>query len=539
MVFRSSYPDVAIPDASLYDVVLRNVAARPGDAALADGITGRVLTCGELLERIRRVAAGLAELGIRKGDVVALCAPNSPEFAVAFYAIVRLGAIVTPANPANTSHEIALQLVDAGAKVLVVTAALADKAREAIEHASRSIELVSIDEAPGIRSLASLERDADPPAVAIDASVDVAVLPYSSGTTGLPKGVMLTHRNLVANLTQLDVFERYDLGALVGVLPFFHIYGMVVIMSFGLMRGATVVTMPRFELEPFLKVLQDWRIALAHIVPPVAVALAKNPVVDRYDLSRLRWLLCAAAPLGSEMTALVEQRLNVQMRQGYGMTEASPATHYTPSDERRPGKGGKLVPCTECRIVDTETGRDLGANQAGEVWVRGPQVMKGYLNNPEATARTVDEDGWLHTGDIGVVDDEGYILIVDRLKELIKVKGFQVAPAELEALLLKHPNIADAAVIPVADDDAGEVPKAFVVARGAITADEVIAFVHAEVAHYKRVRYVEFVAAIPKSASGKILRRVLVERERAARGARVRPLLKVGESGLPERDSTG
>jgi len=278
------------------------------------------------------------------------------------------------------------------------------------------------------------------------------------------------------------------------------------------------VTMPRFDFEPFLKVLQDWRIALAHIVPPVAVALAKNPVVDRYDLSRLRWLLCAAAPLGSEMTELVERRLNVRMRQGYGMTEASPATHYTAPDECRAGKGGTLVPCTECRIVDTETGRDLGANRAGEVWIRGPQVMKGYLNNPEATARTVDADGWLHTGDIGVVDDEGYILIVDRLKELIKVKGFQVAPAELEALLLKHPNIADAAVIPVADDDAGEVPKAVVVARGAITADDVIEFVRAEVAHYKRVRYVEFVDAIPKSASGKILRRVLVERERAARG---------------------
>ena len=518
MVFRSSYADVAIPDEPLYDVVLRNAAMRATDAALADGITGRVLTRGELVERIRRVAAGLAELGIRKGEVVALCAPNSPEFAVAFYAIVRLGAIVTPANPANTSHEIALQLVDAGAKLLVTTASLADKAREAIEHAGRSIDLVTIDEAPGICSLGSLERDADPPTVAIDPAVDVAVLPYSSGTTGLPKGVMLTHRNLVANLMQLDAFEPYELGALVGVLPFFHIYGMVVIMSFGLMRGATVVTMPRFDFEPFLKVLQDWRIALAHIVPPVAVALAKNPVVDRYDLSRLRWLLCAAAPLGSEMTELVERRLNVRMRQGYGMTEASPATHYTAPDECRAGKGGTLVPCTECRIVDTETGRDLGANRAGEVWIRGPQVMKGYLNNPEATARTVDADGWLHTGDIGVVDDEGYILIVDRLKELIKVKGFQVAPAELEALLLKHPNIADAAVIPVADDDAGEVPKAVVVARGAITADDVIEFVRAEVAHYKRVRYVEFVDAIPKSASGKILRRVLVERERAARG---------------------
>jgi acyl-CoA synthetase (AMP-forming)/AMP-acid ligase II len=281
------------------------------------------------------------------------------------------------------------------------------------------------------------------------------------------------------------------------------------------MQGLTVVTMPRFELEPFLQVLQDWQIELAHIVPPVAVALAKHPVVDDYDLSRLRWLLCAAAPLGPEVTNAIEARLGVRMRQGYGMTEASPASHYTGPNERRSGKVGTLVPSTECRIVCTETGRDLGIDETGEVWVRGPQVMKGYLNNPEATARTVDADGWLHTGDIGVVDEDGYLLVVDRLKELIKVKGFQVAPAELESLLLKHPRVADVAVIAVPDDEAGEVPKALVVARGPLTADEVIAFVHAEVAHYKRVRHVEFVDAIPKSAAGKILRRVLVDRERA------------------------
>jgi acyl-CoA synthetase (AMP-forming)/AMP-acid ligase II len=288
-------------------------------------------------------------------------------------------------------------------------------------------------------------------------------------------------------------------------------------MNFGLMRGATIVTMPRFEFEPFLKVLQDWPIALAHIVPPVAVALAKHPVVDNYKLSHLKWLLCAAAPLGAEVTEAVQRRLNVTLRQAYGMTEASPATHFTGPDANRAGKVGPLVPLTECRVVDPESGHDLPAGQPGEVWVRGPQVMKGYLKNPEATARTVDSDGWLHTGDIGFVDDDSYLTVVDRLKELIKVKGYQVAPAELESLLLKHPHIADVAVIPVADDDAGEVPKAIVVARGPLTADDVMAFVHREVAHYKRIRHVAFVDAIPKSASGKILRRVLVEQERAAR----------------------
>ena len=517
MPFRSPYPDIHIPERALTDVVLASAREHAADAALVDGITGRVLTFGGLLDQVRRVAAGLAALGIRKGDVVALCSPNSPEFAVVFHAIARIGAIVTPANPANTSHELAFQLTDSDATLLVTTVALVDRARAAIEETGRSIELITVDDAEGVRSLASISRDAEPPAVAIDPVMDVVVLPYSSGTTGLPKGVMLTHRNLVANLVQLDAVEHPNLRALIGVLPFFHIYGMVVIMNFGLMRGATIVTMPRFEFEPFLKVLQDWPIALAHIVPPVAVALAKHPVVDNYKLSHLKWLLCAAAPLGAEVTEAVQRRLNVTLRQAYGMTEASPATHFTGPDADRAGKVGPLVPSTECRVVDPESGHDLPAGQPGEVWVRGPQVMKGYLKNPEATARTVDSDGWLHTGDIGFVDDDSYLTVVDRLKELIKVKGYQVAPAELESLLLKHPHIADVAVIPVADDDAGEVPKAIVVARGPLTADDVMAFVHREVAHYKRIRHVAFVDAIPKSASGKILRRVLVEQERAAR----------------------
>ena len=344
------------------------------------------------------------------------------------------------------------------------------------------------------------------------------VLPYSSGTTGLPKGVMLTHRNLVANLAQIEAVERANLRALIGVLPFFHIYGLVVILNFGLRIGATIVTLPRFDLELFLKALQDWRVDLAHIVPPVAVALAKHPAVDKYDLRHLRALFSGAAPLGPELTDAIQRRLKVTVHQGYGMTEASPVTHY--SDCRSmplPGTVGRLAPSTEGRIVAPDSGADTVPGEPGEVWVRGPQVMKGYLNNAEATARTLDPDGWLHTGDIGTVDPEGYLTIVDRLKELIKVKGYQVAPAELEALLLKHPCIADAAVIPVDDEECGQRPKALVVIRGALTAEEVIEFVRTQVAHYKRLKCVEFLDAIPKSASGKILRRVLMDRERRSR----------------------
>ena len=224
-----------------------------------------------------------------------------------------------------------------------------------------------------------------------------------------------------------------------------------------------------------------------------------------------------AAPLGPELTDAVEKRLNVKIRQGYGMTEASPATHYTVAGTERAGTVGKLMPSIEMRIVDPGSGQDVPTGQPGEVWVRGPNVMKGYLNNPEATALTVDADGWLHTGDIGFVDDEDYLTVVDRLKELIKVKGFQVAPAELESLLLKHPLIADVAVIPVFDEHCGEVPKAIVVRREALTAEDVIAYLQPKVAHYKCVKHVAFVEAIPKSPSGKILRRVLVEKERLAR----------------------
>ena len=516
MIFRSQHPPVVVPDTTLTEFVLRNVEAHRDRVALVDATSGRTLTFGDLHDQVRRVAAGLARR-IGKGDVVAICSPNVPEFAVIFHAVVRIGAVLTTINPAYTADEIAFQLRDARAKLLFTPAALAERAREAVVLASAPIEIVVIDEAPGLPSLSSIAIDGEPPDVTLDPANDVVVMPYSSGTTGLPKGVMLTHRNLVANLVQIDSIESRELTALVGVLPFFHIYGMVVLMNFALLRGLTVVTLPRFDLEAFLRVLQDWRIELAHVAPPIIVALAKHPIVDNYDLSHLKWLFSGAAPLGAEVTDAVERRLSVKVRQGYGMTECSPASHYTPPARERQGKAGLLVPNTELQLVDPATGARVGPGIAGEVWVRGPQVMKGYLNNPDATAATVDQDGWLHTGDIGVADEDGYLEITDRLKELIKVKGYQVAPAELEALLLKHPDISDAAVIPIPDAEAGERPKAFVVANAALSSQQVMEFMDAQVAHYKRLAQVTFIDSIPKSPSGKILRRVLVERERATR----------------------
>jgi acyl-CoA synthetase (AMP-forming)/AMP-acid ligase II len=358
-----------------------------------------------------------------------------------------------------------------------------------------------------------------PPEVRVDPHRDLAVLPYSSGTTGLPKGVMLTHHNLVANLCQFQpVVDLGEEETGVAVLPFFHLYGQVVLMAAALWQGGTLVTMPRFDLEQFLTILQDYRVSRAAVVPPIVLALAKHPLVDRFDLSALRFVLSGAAPLSAELEEACGRRLGCVVGQGYGLTETGPVlTAHPPDGARiRHGSAGQLLPNTEAKVVDLATGEALGRNQDGELCFRGPQVMRGYLNAPEATAQMLDADGWLRTGDTGHVDDDGYVYVVDRVKELIKYKGHQVAPAELEAVLVSHPRITDAAVIRVADEAAGEVPKAFVVATAELSAQEVIEYVAERVAPYKKVRAVEFIDQIPKSLSGKILRRLLMERDRHA-----------------------
>jgi acyl-CoA synthetase (AMP-forming)/AMP-acid ligase II len=386
-------------------------------------------------------------------------------------------------------------------------------------------ELFVFGEAPGATPFAVLlESDPAVPSVEIDPKNDLVALPYSSGTTGTAKGVMLTHYNLVANMCQmdgLDYFHQDDI--LICVLPLFHIYGLVVVLNMGLHLGATIVTMPRFDLEQFLSMIQKYRVTLAHIVPPVVLKLAKDPVVDRYDLSSLKMIFSGAAPLGADLTRECMQRIGCGIRQGYGMTETSPVTHTSPADpaKMKLGSVGTVAPNTECKLVDPATGAELGPKQEGEVCVRGPQIMKGYLNNPQATASTIDPDNWLHTGDVGYADEDGHFFIVDRVKELIKYKGFQVAPAELEAILLTHPAVADAAVIPCRDDEAGEVPKAFVVAKQQTSAEAIMNFVAERVAPHKKIRELEFIEQIPKSLSGKILRRVLIEQERAKEPDRI------------------
>jgi len=522
MIFRSPYPALELPNVPLTPFVLAGARARGDKPALIDAVSGRVITYRQLFDSVQAVAAGLAARGFRKGDVFAIYSPNIPEYAVAFHAVSLGGGIVTTLNPLYTVEEAGHQLKDANAKYLLTVPALLDKATEAAAHAHIE-EIFVFGDAEGATPFAALyaEDGQEVPQIEINPREDVVVLPYSSGTTGLPKGVMLTHENLIANTLQVhacDLVSERD--TLVCVLPLFHIYGMVVIMNVGLFEGAKIVVMPRFDLESFLKILQDYGVTLAHVVPPIMLALAQHPSVDNYDLSKLKTLFSGAAPLSEKIARACSERLDCVIRQGYGMTETSPAIHLTPpaaSDPANYGSIGQCIPNTECKIVNVETDEPVGYGEEGEICMRGPQMMKGYLNRPEATAATIDANGWLHTGDIGYCNEEGHFFIVDRLKELIKYKGMQVAPAELEALLLTHPQVADAAVIPVPDEEAGELPKAFVVRKegaDALTPEELMAFVAKQVAPYKKLRQLEFIEQIPKSASGKILRRLLVERER-------------------------
>jgi acyl-CoA synthetase (AMP-forming)/AMP-acid ligase II len=520
MIFNSHTPPIDIPPVPVTDFILeqaRQYAAKP---ALIEAHTGRTLSYQQVLEALERTTAGLAAQGFTKGDVLAIYCTNSPEYTIAFLAVAKLGGISTMVSPLFNETELATQLQDSGARFLLTQADLAETARAAARQTRvEKIFVLGDENVRGMASFASLMTfdGPAPPPVEIDPLEDVVALPYSSGTTGLPKGVMLTHHNLVAVLRQTESFQvlRSE-DRTICVIPCYHVYGFHVVMNLGLRTGATVITLPRFELTEFLRALERYQINVVPAVPPIVLALARHPLVDQFNLSKLERVHCGAAPLAIEVADACEDRLGVSINYGYGMTELSPLSHLSSAESHRnqPGAAGYCLPNTECKIVSIESGDELGPGEEGEVCVRGPQVMKGYLNQPQATAEIIDNEGWLYTGDIGYATEEGELFIIDRLKELIKYKGRQVAPAELEAILLSHPAVADAAVIPSPDADAGEVPIAFVVTRNEITSGELLSFVAERVAPHKKVRRVEFIDQIPKSPTGKILRRLLVQRVR-------------------------
>jgi len=520
MPFRSLYPDVQIPETPLDKFVLAGAAARGDKPALIDGPSGRTITYAQLPRLVARTAAGLAARGLKKGERLAILSPNLPEYAVTFHAVASLGGVVTTVNPLYTVTEVAKQLQDSGAKFVVTVPPFLATAREAAAQAKVE-EIFVFGEAEGATPFAALLAAGDtPPEVAIEPRKDLVALPYSSGTTGMPKGVMLTHYNLVAQMCAIEGVTDAELvspqDTVLAFLPFFHIYGISAFLDFSLYRGATLVTMPRFDLEQYLQLVQKHGVTILHVVPPIALALAKHPIVDKFDLSKVRGAFSAAAPLGDSVADALYARLGFRVSQAYGMTEVSGASHLGPTteDKIKPASGGRLMPNTECRIVDVASGEEVPVGEQGEIQVRGPIVMQGYFGQAGATAATIDDEGWLRTGDIGYVDADGDFFIVDRTKELIKFKGFQVAPAELESVLLANPAIADACVIGIADEEAGEVPKAYVVKKGEIGADEVMAWVAERVAPFKKLRAVEFIDQLPKSPTGKLLRRVLKQQER-------------------------
>ncbi|MEO8528969.1 MAG: AMP-binding protein, partial [Pseudolysinimonas sp.] len=469
-MFRSPYADEVIPNVSVYDFLFADLSAADAErVALIDGPTGATTTFGALVQQIQAVAGALAARGLGVGDVVALHSANVPAFAAVFHGILRSGATATTLNALYTPEEIETQLRDSGATFMFTLSVLYPQAKAACDNVGIDADhLVVLDGMEGHQSLRDLLAEGlSAPEVSFDPATHVAVMPYSSGTTGYPKGVQLSHRNLVANVVQ--TYPVLDVGAddvVLAVLPFFHIYGMTVLLNIAIKKRATLVTMPRFDLVQFLTLIQDHKCTYLFIAPPIAVALAKHPLIDEYDLSSVRAILSGAAPIGADLMAAVATRLGARMRQGYGMSEASPVTHVHPPerDDLSMGSIGVPIANTEVRLVSVDSGGDVeapaeGVSEPGEIWVRGPQVMLGYLGREEATRETVDADGWLHTGDIATVGTKGEFYIVDRLKELIKYKGYQVAPAELEALLLTHPDITDAAVVGATDEDGQEFPR--------------------------------------------------------------------------------
>ena len=506
----SRHGTIVVQPVSITEKLFEGLAGREDAVAIIDGPTGRALTAGDLIDRIQRLAGGLTERGVLPGGTVAILAPNMPEYPIVFHAVAWGGGTVTTINPTYTAPEIRHQVQDAGAVLLVTVPAFAEVARAAAEGTGvREIVVIGGERCLSLDDVMGKPLRVQAP---VDPARHVVVLPYSSGTTGRPKGVMLTHRNLVANVTQSGAVAGITPSDVaIAFLPFFHIYGMTVLMNLFLQQRAKLVTMPRFDLELFLRLIETHRATRLYIVPPVALALAKHPMVDQFDVSSVEEIFSGAAPLGPETEIAVGQRFGARSIQGYGMTELAPISHMTVAGHVRHGSSGQAVPSTECRIVDPVTLRDMPAGEEGELWVRGPQVMQGYLNNPQATAETLTPEGWLRTGDLAVIDADGFMFVRDRLKELIKVKGFQVAPAEVEAALCAHPGVADAAVVGCPDPEAGEIPVAFVVRAPGAAVDVADLEAHVEgcLAHYKHPGAYRFVDSVPKSASGKILRREL------------------------------
>ncbi|KAI5795113.1 hypothetical protein EDC01DRAFT_654116 [Geopyxis carbonaria] len=530
MPANSKLTPISPPTQDLYSFIFdQENRAFPDDKVIyIDGKTDRSLNFGEIRDQAKAFGIGLKSMwGWKKGDVLCVFSTNQIDTPPLTWGTIWASGVVTPANPAYTVGELTFQLKDSGAKAIATIPSLIPTAVAAATAAGIPEDRILIIGDKRTRPYKHWRELIDPSTSVkwrkgkFDVKKDVAFLVYSSGTTGLPKGVMLSHQNITSNVLQLIAGERDHLTGddrVIAFLPFFHIYGLTCIVHQNVYVGRQTIVMERFDMEIFCQLTEKHKITYAYVVPPVILLLAKHPLVAKYDLSSIRMLNSGAAPLTKELVGAVWERLKLPTKQGYGLSETAPTTHTQDWDDwqTKIGSVGDLLPSLTVKYLDEE-GNEVPIGETGEICLKGPNVMLGYLNNKAATANAFTSDGFFKTGDIGYEDKDGHVYVTDRVKELIKYKGFQVAPAELEGKLMGHEKVADAAVIGVYEEEiASEVPRAYIVPnpgveRGGLE-KELTDWIEGRVAHYKRLRGgIKFVDSIPKSASGKILRRLLKE----------------------------
>ncbi|GAB0097777.1 luciferin 4-monooxygenase [Sergentomyia squamirostris] len=512
---------------SLGELLLFQLRNNQEKIGFIDGLTGQKITYGEIKEKSLQIVEFFRQYGIKAGDVIGICSENRSEFPLCVYAALLMGATVTTINLLYNEREMMHTLQLARPRLIFGTELVAESLIEVSRKCPFVEKIIQYGETPiveGVLMFNSIlnepkykkpEEEFQHPPPDFDRT---ALILMSSGTTGLPKGVQITERNILATLghsvdSRNDIYTENVQLVILSIIPWFHSYGLVSMIS-SCIGGIILISLPRFEEKLFLSCIEKYKATHVFMVPPLMVFLAKHPLVDKYDLSSLQELYCGAAPLRKEVEDAVLKRIpNVRaVRQGFGLSETTLSVLSNRGSVTKPGSVGIVTMSTYCKVIDPDTGKILGVNQPGELCFKGPQIMKGYLGNDEATKDTIDSEGWFHTGDVGYYDEDKFFYIVDRLKELIKYKAFQVPPAELEALLLQHPKIADAAVIGLPDDVAGELPLAFVVKQGNVnvTEQEIKDYIAGKVTSYKQLRGgVRFIDEIPKNPSGKILRREL------------------------------
>ncbi|KAJ9554574.1 hypothetical protein OSB04_018619 [Centaurea solstitialis] len=520
IIFQSRYPSVPIPDLTLPEFVLKDAESYAENIAFVEAATLKTYTYGQVATDVKRFSKALRSLGLRTGHVVIVVLPNIAEYGIVALGIMAAGGVFSGANPSSHSSELKKQAELADAKLIVTD----DHTYNKVKELGLPVIIVGEGRVAGTiwwnELLEAAERASNNGIESVVNQSDLCALPFSSGTTGLSKGVMLTHRNIVANLcsTLFSVGpELIGKVTILGLIPYFHIYGLTGILCATLRNKGKVVVMGRYDLSTVLKALIEHEVNFAPIVPPILLGLVKHPIAEDLAKLKLRSIMTAAAPLAPEIYEEFQRKFpQVEVQEAYGMTEHSciTLTHGDPRKGHHIAKKrsvGYILPNLEVKFVDPDTGRSLPSNTPGEICVRSQCVMKGYYKNEVETAQTIDEHGWLHTGDIGYIDEEGDIFIIDRMKELIKYKGFQVAPAELEGILLGHPSVEDAAVVGLPDEEAGEIPGANVVMSkdAKESEEEMMKYVANNVAQYKKVRVLHFVDNIPKSPSGKIMRRLI------------------------------